>query len=401
MKSKNRDFPTMTLGGLGIHCTIPIGISPRQSRKTIGNLVIAIGGGGLAYYGVKCIFAKSKKAGNNKGDSPSSTDDAVSIEPYYKVEKVSSMMERKAKEPQIEPLVGNEIYPSERVVIASGTGVGKSIFTTQLALGLASGQPSGLLPEEIERKPMRVLLVDSEMDEDDWDLRYREIGNRISSNLVRMACAFNDPEECIEAIEETIKGWTGDMALDVDNITNLFNTTAPNRARVFFNHLRDLQKRYEERTGCRMTIFVVTHDKKNANGKPMENIMGTGNLVNFATKVVKLECGEGKERTLLFPKSRKSDNASNRLIHYTMSKEGGWLHLQYESEEFVDADLITEVQQNTSTHLQQESKVTKETKLEIYQRKRNGESVNSLAQAYDVNRNTIKKYIEQVENGKA
>ena len=383
-------FQTLSLSIGPVRFSLPTCDSKHDLTKTVGIAIIGASGVALAWYGVKSIFEKGETTSTR---NPGKPQQLLPDKPYVKVENVSDMLARNAKQPKPRPLIGEEIYAGERVVISSETGVGKSILTTQLMIGLASGKPSGILPEEKEQPPMKVLLVDSEMDNDDWQLRYGKKSD-FPGNLVRMEGNFNDPVELVDNVEETINNWTGDMALCIDNITNLFNTTSPNQARIFSNKLRDLQKRYEERSGCRMTIFVVTHDKKAVSGKPINNIMGSKNLTNFATKVLKLKKGKGAERTLLFPKSRKSDDTEERLIRYTKSNEGGWLHLKYEEEKIFNQN------QSQDTVLQpQQSKVSKETQMEIYRRYLAKESINSLSKTYGVNRNTIKKYIEHIENG--
>lgn len=79
-----------------------------------------------------------------------------------------------AEDGEPENILSSEIHKDSRLIIFSGPGVGKSILVNQLSIGIGSGKPCGVFPDEVESTPQNVLLIDTEQEDTDLNIRYAD-----------------------------------------------------------------------------------------------------------------------------------------------------------------------------------------------------------------------------------
>lgn len=185
-------------------------------------------------------------------------------------------------------LCGKNIYEGDRVVFASGAGVGKSLLAMQLALSIGSGKPSGVFPDECDVGPQRVLVIDAEQEDEDMFLRYSKLAGNIPSNISRISnCHFNSSEEVVSIIRDDVGTWNENGTVIIDNITSLFSLQSADKIREFYGNLRAIQNSFKAR-GLTLTYIILCHETKSASKLTLKTIVGSGNIGNFATSVFAL-----------------------------------------------------------------------------------------------------------------
>lgn len=295
-------------------------------------------------------------------------------------------------------LRGKNIYEGDRVVIVSGAGVGKSILAMQLGLGIGSGKPCDVFPDECDTAPQRVLLIDAEQEEEDMFLRYGNLAGKIPSNITRISdCPFNTPEDVVTSINKEVATWNENGTVIIDNITSLFSLQSAEKIRGFYSSLRNTQNKFNER-GFKLTYIILCHETKSATKLTLKTIMGSGNIGNFATSVFALgysSLGDDM-RFLKALKARRAPKFGN--VYLLKLVEEPYLHFENHGE-------ASEAEATGKTKIQEPIEII-QTPVIPGQRKRSdeqieqirqlyakGESVNSLAKRFKVNRGTITKYL--------
>lgn len=164
------------------------------------------------------------------------TDNAPSSKSFK--EDVESAI--KAGEPK--NLLCDEIYESSRIVIFSSSGVGKSIIANQMGIGIATGKPCGIFPNEVKTDPQQVLLIDTEQEYTDLYIRYANGLSELPENITRVSnCNFNTAEEVTNYIKTVVESWSENGTVIIDNITSTFSLQSSERVRIFYNKLRAIQ----------------------------------------------------------------------------------------------------------------------------------------------------------------
>ena len=197
-------------------------------------------------------------------------------------------------------LVKNFLRQDERVIIYSGTGVGKTIFAMQIALALAMGRDIEFLEEgSTLSDPMNVILFDAEMENCDISDRFNGLKENLTpekcellkSNLKRL---YDSHFPTMYHFIEELMCWADQIDRDtvfiIDNLTKIVTGTLTGALiQDYYNSLHAIQRRCAKR-GVKLTFITVNHTTKDK-----EVMLGSANLANFATNVFQLSEVEGDD----------------------------------------------------------------------------------------------------------
>jgi archaellum biogenesis ATPase FlaH len=299
-------------------------------------------------------------------------------------------------------LFGKTIYAGNTCIIFSKPGIGKSILTTQLCISAATGDPSGVFPDEIRHAPQNVLLIDAEQVADDIYNRYcKAPEDTFPKNFWRLSdLAFNDIEDVLDCIRNHISGWNCNGVVVVDNLTCLCSTRSEQGIRDFFRSLKTIQNRFEKRA-LKLTFFVICHQTKNATELTLKALQGAGNIANFATTVIGLgQTNLGEDTKMLkILKDRQSKIPDKVYLlkleeepyfHFTRVGEANEQEVSAKCRRVKKSAPIPndDNSQPTPSH----DKLTETQKDEIAQKVKDSAKINSLAKEYHVNLGTIRQH---------
>lgn len=293
-------------------------------------------------------------------------------------------------------LMAEEIIEGSRIILFSGTGVGKSLVVNQMAFSIASGKKSGLFPDEIETKPQNVLLIDTEQEDEDLYLRYCNGLSEIPENITRASnCQFNNPDELVSFIWEKVSKWTSNGTVIIDNITSAFSLHSPEKVRDFYSKLRTIQNDMRGREVI-VTYILLCHETKSATKLSLKSLQGSGNLSNFATAVYGLECaGEEliKIKVLKNRRSRYNDSSYLEKLY-----NDPYLHFKFQEvidtpNAQTDKTVISEKGSKSPEYQTTPRKCSEEQIEEMRRLYEEGMSIHQLHLQFGVNSNTVKKYL--------
>lgn len=293
------------------------------------------------------------------------------------------------------------IFANDRAVIVGASGSGKTLLSNQIGFKIGSGQPCGLFPNEKVSIPQRVLLIDTEQEEDDMYIRYGNMNiSDTLSNITRISdCQFNSSEEVVSVIREEVKSWNENGTVIIDNITSCFSLQSAENIRKFYGELRNIQNSFKAH-GKQLSYIILTHETKNATKLSLKSIQGSGNIGNFATTVFALgqsALGENL-KYLKVLKARRGPKPGN--VYLLKLEKEPYLHLEYqrdisEEEALSKSSVVIDDNGNKkpTTLPSMAHKLTEEQIKEIKKLYAEGQNVYSLSLSYGVNRNTIRKYL--------
>lgn len=301
-----------------------------------------------------------------------------------------------AEDGEPENILSSEIHKDSRLIIFSGPGVGKSILVNQLSIGIGSGKPCGVFPDEVESTPQNVLLIDTEQEDTDLNIRYADGVDEIPETIERISdCNFNSPEEVVSFIQDRINSWTADGTVIIDNLTSAFSLQSGERIRVFFNQLKGIQNLMKSK-GIAISYIIVCHETKSAKGVTLKDIQGSGNLGNFATAVYGLEKVDEKLMKLKVLKNRRGSNVGMAYLEKLCEKPYFHFELQRVLESSESDGETASPQSTSSDNLNQNPngrKLSDEQIEEMRKLHNKGATINSLHKQFGVNNRTVKKYL--------
>lgn len=211
----------------------------------------------------------------------------------------------------VQPLVGSYLCKEDVMGIVAETNQGKSILATQIAVELASGTPSAILPEDEKTvvKPQTVFLYDSEQTDSDMKQRYGQHGFSFPDSLFRISnCAFLNEEQLLNDVEKRVMGCTDDVLVVIDNKTSIIPALASEAMRSFILRLKSIQSLVKQ-TGHSATVIIVAHTSKRNGSKTkigVDDIAGSANFGNLVSSIISLERSDvDDERRIRVVKSRK------------------------------------------------------------------------------------------------
>lgn len=358
----------------------------------------------MVTYGLKKMGIIKETAQENPSDNNSGTDNEPPMPPIPTCEPDEASfwedVENAIKNDVPVYLISTELFVGSRIIIFSGSGIGKSILVVQMAFSIASGNKCGLFPNEVQCKPQQVLLIDIEQEAEDLYLRYANALSEIPHNITRASnCNFNSPDEVVSYIWKKVSVWTSNGTVIVDNITSAFSVQSPEKIRLFYGQLRAIQGEMRKR-GVKITYIMLCHETKSSQKLTLKSIQGTGNLGHFATAVYGLERTEKGVVELHVLKNRRSRNEGNAYLE--KQHETPYAHFEYQGikgatkqEAGTPMDNVASIRVNNPKAKVQQRKCTDEQIEEMRRLYRGGiKTINQLHHEYGLNARTVRKYLE-------
>ncbi|PKG43798.1 AAA family ATPase [Psychroflexus sp. MES1-P1E] len=178
-------------------------------------------------------------------------------------------------------------YENEVCILFSDTNNGKSVLAVQIGESISRGMPvSGF---KLESKPQRVLYMDFELSDKQFENRYSEDyhnHHQFSSNFLRAEIDteldipknYKGVEDYLcNTLEDTVKKYNVSVLI-IDNLTFLSSENEKAKdALVLMKTLKKLSKKLN------LSILVLAHTPKRDESKPLtkDHLAGSKMLMNF------------------------------------------------------------------------------------------------------------------------
>jgi len=278
-------------GGLipGIKCT----------RKNLGPAVLAIGSVIGLYFLAKEGFHKLFKG---KEPSPNQSQDPPQPPEPPKVQSVVNCVNN-AGNPKA-PLIPDMVYEGGISLLAGRTNAGKTLLAQQMAIEIARGYGE-LVGEDVQHQ--NVIIVDGEMDDDDYKRRFGGEDMEIPANITRISdCDFSTLKQLSEYLKKVVDGLLAPVVIIIDNLAAL--TLESLTGKIVNQFFRDIKKIQRE-ANHPVTFIIADHIGKIPVGSILDdsNIAGSANVARFVHNIIIVEfSARGSEyRFLKFQKQRK------------------------------------------------------------------------------------------------
>ncbi len=285
-------------------------------------------------------------------------------------------------------------------MLFADTNLGKSILAVQLGDSISRGVP---IPGfKLEAKSQKVLYVDFELSDKQFEARYSEDFKQhysFNDGLLRAELVIppelEDAEGHLEsmvhaALAESIVD-TGAKILIIDNITYLSQETERARhALPLMKHLKALQRKYD------LSILTLAHTPKRDLTKPLtrNDLQGSKMLINFCDSAFAIgeSTQDSRVRYLKQIKARSTEVKyhSDQVCVCELTKPSNFLHLKWLS------------YGEESEHLKHLSESDKENKVkEALAMKASGAQNVSIAQQLGVSEGAVRYWLKKIRNRKS
>ena len=271
------------------------------NRKNLGAAVFAIATVIVSYFvakeGARKLFKdKDSSSSQNQNQDPQQVSDPPKVESV--VNCVNNAGEPKA------PLIPDMVYEGGITLLAGRTNAGKTLVAQQMAIEIARGYGE-LVGENVQ--PQSVIIVDGEMDDDDYKRRFGGEDMEIPSNITRISdCDFSTLKQLTEYLKKVVDGLVAPVVIIVDNLAAL--TLENLTGKIVNQFFRDIKKIQREAQHP-VTFIIADHIGKIQMGSILDdsNIAGSANVARFAHNIIFVEfSARGPEyRFLKFTKQRK------------------------------------------------------------------------------------------------
>ena len=273
------------------------GVLPKISCAR-GDLLLC----GCVLAGLTAAFFAAKEGFKrlfSKPEAKSEEDQEPPIPPT--VQRLSDTL-NSGGEPK-EPLIPNILYHGGRTVIGGRTNVGKSIIIDQLAVESSRGY--GEFVNQENATPQQVILIDGEMEEDDYKRRFPK-DLKGAENITRVSdFNFKTVKEFIDFLRGLVLGLLSDTVVIIDNLAALFPSLTAAQLFDFYNGLKKIQRE----ASVTISYIIADHTVKVPKGLPLDetHLAGSSNTSRFATNIAIIDWNaRGKDyRIMKFPKQRK------------------------------------------------------------------------------------------------
>lgn len=292
----------------------------------------------LVYGGVKLInLFFGKKENRDKGAAQASqpsfqTQGPVleSTTPKSEPPKAETLNEtiQKSQAQAEDGLLTNIISAGDICFLCGPTGVGKSTLAMQIAIKIASGKVSTLLPDDSPCEPQHVIYYDGENSDDVMKKRYGQSKEPYPDDLKRIInCRFESTEKLLDDFEYRIFNCGKPTTVIVDNMFSLFNSMTGPEAKDFLNRIQSIQNRSTNK----VTFIIVNHTTKEfKENSPLliKHIDGSSSFTNLATSILGIAPSRFPEQVMLkVIKSRNHANDKSVLIEKLNDED--YLHFEY------------------------------------------------------------------------
>ena len=387
-----------------------------EMSGTLRNIVrglIACGLSGLALYGGKKALddyydeKKAARKGKDPNPADNKKDDEDEKDPPSPL--ASETLEETLNKPHrpVAKLIGGLITQGEQVILFSPTNQGKSVISMQMAIEIASGNPSKIVAKDEPHATQKVIVYDSEQSDYDIRNRYGKFDD-FPKNLERVPnCTFKDAFELIKDIEQRTKDMKNeDLTIVLDNPTNMVPMFTSEPARLFHEGLKKLQYEFIKKDHL-LTIIIVGHTIKVDPYRVPDTkfIFGSLNLCNFANCVHALwPTRFGEDQKMLFPLKARNFKKDGKAIVLRMVDEP-YLHFEYEKSALPE-DVIPlrppksdkgkdpDDDPSESSH---KKEVTEEDVERMKELQQEGKSYSEIAEELDVSKKTVSLYIRGIK----
>ena len=293
-RTYSRDPDLIEIGGgliPGIKC------NQKHLGSAIGAIISIIGFYFLAKEGIPKLF---KGKDSSSGQTQNQNEPEVPDPP--KVESVVNCVNN-AGEPKA-PLIPDMVYEGGITLLAGRTNAGKTLGAQQMAIEIARGYGE-LVGEDIQ--PQNVIIVDGEMDDDDYKRRFGGEAMEIPANITRISdCDFSTLKQLTEYLKKVVEGLLAPVVIIVDNLAAL--TLENLTGKIVNQFFRDIKKIQREAQHP-VSFIIADHIGKIQMGSILDdsNIAGSANVARFAHNIIFVEfSARGPEyRFLKFTKQRK------------------------------------------------------------------------------------------------
>ena len=314
-----------------------------------------------------------------------------------KVQTARLWLEEASKRPIPQMLFSEFWFEGELCMLFADTNVGKSILAVQLGDSISRGVP---IPGfRLESSPQKVLYVDFELSDKQFEARYSEGFKQhysFTDGLLRAELvippALEESEGHLEALVHAALAKsiveTGAKVLIIDNITYLSQETERARhALPLMKHLKALQRKYD------LSILTLAHTPKRDLTKPLtrNDLQGSKMLINFCDSAFAIgeSTQDSRVRYLKQIKARSTEVKyhSDQVCVCELTKPSNFLHFRWLS-------YGEEIE-----HLKQLSESDKEQRIgHALEMKANGASNVAIAQAFGVGESTVRYWFNKKKN---
>lgn len=260
--------------------------------------------------GIKQEVEKAKRAPKKRG--------------IFSVKKANDWIKDSRERPDPRSFFHGLIVEYECTVIFASSGVGKSIFVTQIAEEIAWREP--------------LLFIDLELADKQFQMRYTDpVTNQVHTFPDNFERAEIDPELIVgEDLEEAILDSIEDSAkrgiqfFVLDNITFACNDSEKGAtAGQFMMKIIRLKKKYH------LTIIVIAHTPKRRGYEPItqNDLAGSAKLINFFDAGIAI-ARSAKDPNLRYVKQVKVRTGeylydADNVIIYDVNKVDGFLKFEF------------------------------------------------------------------------
>lgn len=268
------------------------------SRNNLLPGVLAMGGAAILVYSAKLGYDWCKEHFITKNKD----EDKVQIPDPPKVEAVVACVNSAGK-PKA-PLIPDMVYERTISIVAGRPNGGKTLLSQQMAIEIARGYGDLVSENAI---PQNVIIIDGEMDDDDYKRRFGGEDMEIPANITRVSESdFSTLKQLTEYIKKMVEGLTGPVVIVIDNIAALtLETLSGKIVNEFFRDLKKIQRSSEHS----VSFIVADHIGKTPVGQSLDDssIAGSANVARFAQTIVFVDfSARGSDyRYIKFSKLRK------------------------------------------------------------------------------------------------
>ena len=262
-------------------------------------------------YGVPYIFSKvDKDKDEEEGHKPNPPT----------VKKLSECL-NSGGEPK-PPIIPDILYFGGRTILAGRTGVGKSLLLDQMCIEVARGY--GEFVDSEHSTPQHVILIDGEMEDDDYKRRFpKDLAG--TENITRVSdCEFKTIKEFTDFVKELVAGLSVNTVVAIDNIAAFFPNPTAAMMFEFYGNLKKIQRE----ASITISYIIADHVAKVPVGFPLDesHLAGSANTTRFATNVVILDWdARGSDYRFLKNQKQRKNALPNEVLELVID-ESEFLH---------------------------------------------------------------------------